>query len=56
MGNYSIVNECMTANRSDNLECLKLESVSLISGAVQLRRTPFFDHVLTEFNVVSLKY
>ncbi|KAF8375327.1 snf-10, partial [Pristionchus pacificus] len=50
--NLKIVNECMAINGSDNLECLKLESVSLISGAVQLRRTPFFDHVLTEFNVL----
>ncbi|GMT24363.1 hypothetical protein PFISCL1PPCAC_15660, partial [Pristionchus fissidentatus] len=50
--NVDKLKECMRNLSSTVAECDKLERVSLLSGALQLRRTPFFDHVLTEFNVL----
>ncbi|GMR48039.1 hypothetical protein PMAYCL1PPCAC_18234, partial [Pristionchus mayeri] len=50
--NFNMLTGCMKNATTNVRECSKLESVSLLSGAIQLRRTPFFDHILTEFTVL----
>ncbi|GMS95733.1 hypothetical protein PENTCL1PPCAC_17908, partial [Pristionchus entomophagus] len=51
--NSDVLMDCIHNVTDKFNECNKLESVSLLSVSGQLRRTPFFDHVLTEFTVVS---